>query len=106
MSMSDQQHTTLVIGDRAYETSLTKKFKQRKPYVPPDPKKVLCLIPGVVQKVYVKDGQHVHQNDPLLILEAMKMQNDVLSHLDGVVKSIQVQVGQMTAKGQVLLEFE
>ncbi|HCV44417.1 MAG TPA: hypothetical protein DGH68_13095 [Bacteroidetes bacterium] len=36
----------------------------------------------------------------------MKMQNDVLSHLDGVVMSIQVQVGQMPAKGQVLLEFE
>jgi biotin carboxyl carrier protein len=104
--MSDQQHTTLVIGDRAYETSLTKKFKQRKPYAPLDPKKVLCVIPGVIQKVYVKEGQRVQCDDPLFLLEAMKMQNDVLSHLDGVVMSIQVQVGQMPAKGQVLLEFE
>jgi biotin carboxyl carrier protein len=104
--MNDQERTTLVIGDRAYETHLTKKFKQRKPYIPPDPKKVLCVIPGVIQKVYVKEGQRVQRQDALFLLEAMKMQNDVLSHLDGVVKSIQVQIGQMATKGQVLLEFE
>jgi biotin carboxyl carrier protein len=106
-SMAEQQeNTTLVIGDRAYETLLTKKFRGRKPYVPADPKKVLCVIPGVIQKIYVKEGQHVRQNDPLLILEAMKMQNDVLACLDGVVKSVHVQVGQLAPKGQILLEFE
>jgi biotin carboxyl carrier protein len=101
-----QQYTKLVIGDRAYETLLTKKFRGRKPYVPSDPKRVLCVIPGVIQKIYVKEGQQVHCNDPLLILEAMKMQNDVLSGLDGIVKSVPVQVGQLAPKGQVLLEFE
>lgn len=95
-----------MIGDRAYETTLTKKFRGRKPYVPADPKKVLCVIPGVIQKIYVKVGQHVHCNDPLLILEAMKMQNDVISGFDGIVKSIHVQIGQLAPKGQVLLEFE
>jgi biotin carboxyl carrier protein len=104
--MSDQEQTTLVIGDRAYETHLTKKFKQRKTFTPADPKKVLCVIPGVIQKMYVKEGQTVHRGEPLLVLEAMKMQNDMLSHLDGVVKSIHVQIGQMATKGQVLLEFE
>lgn len=103
--MSEQQHSTLVIGDRAYETIFTRKFRQRKQYVPPDPKKVVCVIPGVIQKMYVREGQMVHRGDPLFILEAMKMQNDVLSPRDGVAKSIEVRVGQMATKGQVLLEF-
>ena len=106
-SMDDQQeHTTLLIEDRAYETTLTKKFRRRKPYVPSDPKKILCVIPGVIQKIYVKEGQHVRSNDPLLILEAMKMQNDVTSGFEGMVKSIHVQVGQLAPRGQVLVEFE
>ena len=42
----------------------------------------------------------------MLVLEAMKMKNDLLSPLEGKVKAIYVNVGQMVTKGQLLLEFE
>jgi len=96
----------LEIDDTVYETLPTRKYLQRKPYTPPDPKKVLCLIPGVVRKVYVKPGQRVAWGEHLFILEAMKMQNDIASPADGVVKSVFVEIGRMVTKGQELLEFE
>ncbi len=96
----------LEIDDTVYETLPTRKFLQRRPYTPPDPKKVLCFIPGVVRKVYVRPGQSVVRGEHLFILEAMKMQNDIASPIDGVVKSVFVEIGRMVTKGQALAEFE
>jgi biotin carboxyl carrier protein len=98
--------SALEIDDTLYETLPTRKFLQRKPYVAPDPKKVLCFIPGIVRKIYVKPGQRVAWGEHLFILEAMKMQNDIAAPADGVVKSVFVEIGQMVTKGQALVEFE
>ena len=48
----------------------------------------------------------VQENDPLLILEAMKMENSFLSPREGKIKSIAVVKGQAVDKGQLLIEFE
>jgi biotin carboxyl carrier protein len=96
----------LLIGDRAYETQYTKKFSGRRAYVPPDRKHIVNSIPGVIVRVYVRPGQKVMRNDPLFVLEAMKMQNDITAPLEGRVKAVHVQVGMMVMKGVVLLEFE
>lgn len=96
----------LEIDGTVYETLPTRKYLQRKPYAPPDPKKVLCIIPGVVRKIYIKPGQRVAWGEHLFILEAMKMQNDIASPADGVVKSVFVEIGRMVTKGQALVEFE
>lgn len=96
----------LQIDDRQYETRLTRKFSGRKPYAPPDPKKLVAHIPGVIRKIYVEAGQNVARGQSLLILEAMKMQNDVVARDAGTVKAIAVAPGQMVSKGQVMLEFE
>lgn len=104
--MTDDTIQTLHLEDAAYETRLTKKFSRRRFYEAPDPKKLQAFIPGVIQKVHVKPGQKVRRGEPLLVLEAMKMKNDMASPLDGVVRDIYVRVGQMVAKGVLLLEFE
>jgi pyruvate carboxylase len=96
----------LQIDDREYETRLTKKFSGRKAYEPPDPKKLLAHIPGVIRKIYVEAGQSVARGQSLLILEAMKMQNDVVARDSGTVKAIAVVSGQMVPKGQLMIEFE
>jgi 3-methylcrotonyl-CoA carboxylase alpha subunit len=96
----------LTIDDTAYETLPTRKFLARKPYAAPDPKKVLCFIPGIIRKIYVRPGQHVTRGEHLFILEAMKMQNDISAPADGVVKSVLVEIGLMVTKGQALLELE
>lgn len=96
----------LVIDDTAYQTLHTTKFSKRKAYAPPDPNKILAFIPGIILKIHVTAGQRVKWGDSLLILEAMKMKNDLTTPRDGVIKMIHVQPGQMVTKHQLLVEFE
>jgi biotin carboxyl carrier protein len=63
-------------------------------------------MPGLILEINVTLGQEVKENDPLLILEAMKMENSFLSPRDGVIKSIAVEKGNAVDKGQLLIEFE
>ena len=104
--MTDEPSQTLSLEDAAYETLLTKKFSNRKAYCAPDPQKVLAFIPGVIQRIHVEPGQKVKRGDPLLVLEAMKMKNDVASPRDGIIKEVTVRVGQMVPKNLLLVEFE
>lgn len=63
-------------------------------------------MPGLILEISVKVGDAVKENDPLLILEAMKMENSFLSPRDGVIKSIAVEKGNAVEKGQLLIEFD
>lgn len=63
-------------------------------------------MPGLILEINVEVGQSVKENDPLLILEAMKMENSFLSPRDGIIKSIAVKKGTAVDKGQLLIEFE
>lgn len=63
-------------------------------------------MPGLILEISVEVGQSVKENDPLLILEAMKMENSFLSPRDGIIKSIAVEKGNAVDKGQLLIEFE
>ena len=67
-----------------------------------------CLAPiaGTVSRVLVSPGARVRQNDVVLILEAMKMESNVLAPADGVVKSVNVTNGYRVVQGQVLVEFD
>jgi biotin carboxyl carrier protein len=95
-----------ILDDTKYATTYTKKFLNRKKYVVDDPKKMLAYIPGIIKKIHIKAGDSVKRGQSLLILEAMKMKNDVCSPMDGVVKAILVSEGTMVAKNQLLLEFK
>ncbi len=98
--------TSLIIDDTVYTTKLTNKYKMRKPYAAPDPKKVNAFIPGIIRDITVKKGQNVKEGDKLLVLEAMKMKNTVTAHREGRIKEIKVQCGDMVLKNQLLIEFE
>ena len=63
-------------------------------------------MPGLILEISVAVGQEVKENDPLLILEAMKMENSILSPRDGVIKSITMTKGAAVEKGALLIEFE
>ncbi|MBX2981097.1 MAG: biotin/lipoyl-containing protein [Flavobacteriales bacterium] len=62
-------------------------------------------MPGLVLKVLVKEGTEVKKNDPLLVLEAMKMENVIKSAGDGVVQKIHAVEGEAVEKAQLLLSF-
>jgi biotin carboxyl carrier protein len=96
----------LVIGGVTYETRYTKKFESRTVYVAPDPHLIRCVIPGVILVVSVRKGMRVRTGDPLVVIEAMKMQNEILSPRDAVVRALRVTAGDAVVKGAVLVELE
>jgi biotin carboxyl carrier protein len=63
-------------------------------------------MPGLVLKISVTEGQEVKEGDPVLILEAMKMENSIVLQGDSKIKKIHVKKGQAVEKGQVLVELE
>ena len=97
---------SLVIEDVKYRTLLTKKYQSRKPWVPRNENNILAFIPGTISKIYVQEGKKVKDGDRLLILEAMKMKNDIVAPFDAVIKKILVKKGDMIAKNHILIELE
>ncbi len=67
---------------------------------------VKAAIPGRVLRVLAGPGDQVSQGQPVVVLEAMKMENDVRAPRDGVVRSVEVAAGQAVGTGQVLLVLE
>ncbi|MGB3949271.1 MAG: biotin/lipoyl-containing protein [Bacteroidia bacterium] len=62
-------------------------------------------MPGLVLDIRVTEGVTVQKGDPILVLEAMKMENIIKSPTDGVVKKINVKKGVAVEKNQVLVNF-
>ncbi len=60
-------------------------------------------MPGLVVAVPVSEGQQVSAGDVLVILESMKMQNELKSPQDGVVRRVRVEAGQSVERNQVML---
>jgi len=63
-------------------------------------------MPGLIIEINVIPGQEVEEGDPLLILEAMKMENVISSPRQGVIKTILVKDGDAVNKKELLVEFE
>lgn len=67
---------------------------------------VKAPLPGSIFKINISEGDTVKKGDILLIMEAMKMENNIMSEKDGVVKSIKVKIGDTVLQDDVLLEIE
>lgn len=104
--MEDKNFKKFVLDDAVYETVLPKKYLNRKPYKKEDNKTITAFIPGQIVKVYVHKNMKVKAGDKLLVLEAMKMKNDVISPVDGAVKELHVKENSVVSKGQILLQIE
>jgi biotin carboxyl carrier protein len=63
---------------------------------------VLAPLPGMVTEVCVKQGDSVSVGQKILVLEAMKMQNDLLSESSGIVRDIKVKIGNQVTTNQKL----
>lgn len=94
------------IGSVIYITRLTTKFKNRKSWNRPDERMVQAAIPGTIREIMVQEGAEVDLGTPLLILEAMKMRNKVLSPVQGVINKIHVSEGDMVSREALLLEIK
>lgn len=60
-------------------------------------------MPGTILKILVKVGDEVKVNQPLMILEAMKMENEIVSDKNGKVEAVHVDLGQTVNAGDALI---
>ncbi|MFA6924303.1 MAG: acetyl-CoA carboxylase biotin carboxyl carrier protein subunit [Bacteroidales bacterium] len=67
---------------------------------------VLAPMPGKIIELLAEEGASVKENDPLLILEAMKMENEIRTHTSGIIKKINIKPGDTVMKDDVLMEIE
>lgn len=68
-------------------------------------KQITSPMPGLIHDIKVNLGDQVKKGDPVLVLEAMKMENIIKSPGDGEVKKITVQIGDSVEKNEVLIQF-
>ncbi|MCD4745108.1 MAG: acetyl-CoA carboxylase biotin carboxyl carrier protein subunit [Bacteroidales bacterium] len=99
-------YKTLNIENIKYKTFLTNKFLLRQQYQKNDLTKITAFIPGKISKIYVKKGRKVKIGDKLLILEAMKMKNDIISSINGIIMQINIKEGDLVTKKDILIELK
>lgn len=82
------------------------KNNSRKYAVSKENSGVTAPMPGVITDIRVKVGDEISDGQMLMILEAMKMENEIASGKEGVIKEIVVSSGQTVAAGDLLLVIE
>ncbi|MES2618592.1 MAG: biotin/lipoyl-containing protein [Bacteroidota bacterium] len=110
----DKESKTYTLGfdGKTYQIGIKDKFDQLLHSMGLDQLKtskvndVKAPMPGLVLSIKTTIGESVKKGDPILILEAMKMENVIKSPSDGVVKHINVSEKQAVDKNQILITFE
>lgn len=92
-----------------YDVEIAKVASTR--YRPPLPERevsgdVRANLPGQIVAILVSEGQAVEPGTPLAVLDAMKMENEIMAHKGGRVGSIAVKPGGILAKGDLILKID
>ncbi len=115
----------LEVNGTSYKVEVERKVKKSKTPTlvrakVPDPKRsemklkknisnkatvVSAPLPGTIFKMEVAVGDVVKRGDKLLVMEAMKMENDILSEKDGTISAVKVAVGDSVLQNDVLVEI-
>ena len=93
--------TDVLIREDKVTVAKPKVEAEKKPEVV-EGEAVKAMLPGVVTKILVKEGDSVKAGETIMILEAMKMENEVKSPKDGVIKQILVKEGDRVEAGDIL----
>lgn len=83
------------ISDMGFSTSSAKNIEA-----------ILAPMPGLIHDILVTQGESVLEDSPLLVLEAMKMENVITSPRAGIIKEINIQKGDAVDKKQILISYE
>lgn len=94
----------LNIDDTLYETTVPETYTAS--WAAPDDRLVKAFIPGTVIEVKVQAGASVSRGEILLILDAMKMYNEIASPVSGTVAEVAVEPAQRVEKNQLLIRLQ
>jgi len=117
--VSGTPHTVEIKGNKAFVDGISHAFEAQGLEEPKPGKRskasstvaevvgaITALMPGLIIKVLKKEGDRVNAGDTVLILEAMKMQNELQAKKAGVIKQITVKEGESVEMRQVLAVIE
>jgi biotin carboxyl carrier protein len=106
MEDNSLKYQVFVVNSARYLTLTTPKFEKRKKWQRSDPKEIRSIIPGSVIEIFISPGQKLKAGDMILTLDAMKMYTKVEMPVDGIIKSINVAVGDRIPKDMVMVTIE
>jgi len=95
----------LLIDDAKYETEVPEGYLSKSKKIYSNPREIRAVMPGVVADIYVRKGEKVTSGDVLIVLEAMKMYNDIETEVDGKITEINVKKGDKVTKGQLMIKL-
>lgn len=105
--MSEEaKYKELIVQGAIYKTTFTKKFEERMNYETPNENLIYSFIPGTVIDIFVKPKDKLKEGDTLLLLEAMKMQNQVRMPFDGEIVKIHVKKDDVIPNRHLMLEIK
>lgn len=96
----------LRIDDAVYETEVPESFRNKNFRGMPDPREIRAFIPGTIIEVRVSKGQIIDKEQVILVLEAMKMYNEITSRIRGTIREINVSPGDRVEKNQLMIKLE
>ena len=100
-----KEQNKIRIDETTYETEIPESYRGKEFNGMPDPYEVRAIIPGTIVEVGVQEGQRVIVGKVVLILEAMKMLNEMETEVDGKVSKISVSPGDIVEKNQLLMKI-
>jgi biotin carboxyl carrier protein len=101
-----RENKRLRIDDALYETEIPEDLLKGRCRGIRDSHEIRAIIPGTIAEVKVGIGDKVTAGQVIIILEAMKMFNDVEVEIDGRIAEIHVAAGDRVKKGQVMARLE
>ncbi len=108
----DQNKVVVKVNGVEYKYSLESIFSYiRRGMINTDANKldannIIAPMPGKIVDIFLAEGDLVNVGEPILSLEAMKMQNEITATCNGVIRKIRVQTGQSVMKDELLVEIQ
>jgi biotin carboxyl carrier protein len=96
----------LLIDGTSYQTEVPDEIAEKKIKRIINPYEIKAIIPGIITEVLVRKGQKVTPGQVVIIMEAMKMFNDIESEIGGKIVEIKVSKGDKVEKGQLIIRLK
>ena len=106
METTNNPYVDFVVTARKYKTLLTNKYRNRPLWNKHLPGEIVSALPGTIVRIVAKEGQPVEEGDLLIILDAMKMQNRILTPVAGIIREIYVKEGDKISKNHLIAKIE
>ena len=102
----EKELKNLIVQGSVYKTTYTKKYENRVNYEAPNENLIYSFIPGTIIDIFVKTRQKVKEGETLLLLEAMKMENQVRMPFTGEIVKIHIKKGEVVPNRHLMLEIK